>query len=313
MSTGHDTPKNPAPPAGDAQRRRTTIRTLQAMADEGRRFACLACYDFTTARWLDRAGVHVLLAGDSAANVVLGHETTHPMPFELAVWLTAAVRRGAEHAHVMADMPFMSYQADDAEALRNAGRLLSEGRADSVKLEVDASFAPLVKKMTRAGIPVCAHVGTKPQLWALSGGPKISGRRADEADLIVEDAVALERAGAVMLLIEATPPGVADRVMAATSVPLIGIGAGPACHGQILVVNDLVGMSDLVPRFVEPVADLGPRLEEAGREWVRRVAEGRIGGRTYTAVESDQTPEHGSSDVGAQDSKKSVRVSVAEL
>lgn len=283
------------------------------MAEEGRRFACLACYDFTTARWLDRAGVHVLLVGDSAANVILGHETTHPMPFDLAVWLTAAVRRGAEHAHVMADMPFLSYQADDAEALRNAGRLLAEGRADSVKIEADASFEPLVEKMTRAGIPICAHIGTKPQLWALSGGPKISGRRGDEADRIVEDAVALERAGAVLLLIEAVPPEVADRVMTATSVPLIGIGAGPDCHGQILVVNDLVGMSDRVPRFVEPVADIGPGLEQAGREWVRRVAEGRIGGRAYTSVQSNKAPENRVPASDNSTKEGSVRVSVADL
>ncbi|HHN77513.1 MAG TPA: 3-methyl-2-oxobutanoate hydroxymethyltransferase [Phycisphaerales bacterium] len=305
MSTGHDTGRGP----------RMTIRRLRAMADEGERFACLACYDFTTARWLDRAGVHLLLVGDSAANVVLGYDTTHPMPFELTVWLTAAVRRGAERAHVMADMPFMSYQADDAEALRNAGRLLSEGRADSVKLEVDASHAPLVQKMTRAGIPVCAHIGTRPQQWALSGGPTVSGRRRVEADRIVEDAVALEQAGAVMLLIEAVPPEVSERVIAATGVPLIGIGAGDACHGQILVVNDLVGLSDWIPRFVEPVADLGPRLEEAGREWVRRVAEGRIGGRAYTSLES--TPLESGSGRGHQPSEnpekeESVRVVMSE-
>lgn len=305
MSIGHDTPD------GGGPRRRVTIRTLQAMAAEGRRFACLACYDFTTARWLDRAGVHVLLVGDSAANVVLGHETTHPMPLDLTVCLTAAVRRGAEYAHVMADMPFMSYQADEREAMHNAGRMLSEAHADSVKLEVDASFAPLIEKMARAGIPVCAHIGTKPQMWALSGGPTISGRRADEADRIVEDAVALERAGAVMLLIEAVPPDVAERVMAATSVPLIGIGAGPACHGQILVVNDLVGLSDRVPRFVEPVADLGARLEEAGREWVRRVAQGRIGGRTYSAAPPAR--ENGSITVESSGGTVVVRSPAADL
>jgi 3-methyl-2-oxobutanoate hydroxymethyltransferase len=294
MSTGHDT-------AGGA-RRRVTIRTLGKMARDGEPFACLACYDYTTARWLDRAGVHVLLVGDSAANVVLGHESTHPMPFELSVWLTAAVRRGAEYAHVMADMPFMSYQADDGEALRNAGRLLSEGRADSVKLEVDAGFAPLVEKMARAGIPVCAHIGTKPQMWAMTGGPRISGRESAEADRIVEDAVALERAGAVMLLIEATPPAVAERVIGATSVPVIGIGAGTACHGQILVVNDLVGLSDRVPRFVEPVSDLGPRLEQAGREWVRRVARREIGGEEYGASPGQSGPLR----------SESVRVAVGE-
>jgi 3-methyl-2-oxobutanoate hydroxymethyltransferase len=305
MSTGHDTTQ-PASP-----RRRVTLRTLHGMAAAGEPFACLACYDFTTARWLDRAGVHVLLVGDSAANVVLGHETTHAAPMDLMVWLTAAVRRGAEFAHVMADMPFMSYQADDARALHNAGRFLAEARADSVKVEVDASFAPLVEKMTRAGIPVCAHIGTRPQLWALSGGPRVSGRDPAEADRIVADAVAMERAGAVLLLIEAVPPEVTARVLEATGLPVIGIGAGPACHGQILVVNDLLGLSDSVPRFVEPIADLGPRIEAAGREWTRRVGERRIGGRTYSAASGerrDATPPIVETRVG----KESVRVTTDE-
>lgn len=287
MSTGHDTPESGKP------RRRVTIRTLHRMAAEGLPFACLACYDFTTARWLDRAGVHVLLVGDSAANVVLGHETTHPMSMDLTVWLTAAVRRGAAFAHVMADMPFMSYQADDAEAVRNAGRLLSEGTADSVKLEVDAAYAPLVERLTRAGVPVCAHIGTRPQQWAMTGGPRASGRVEAEAARIVEDAIAMERAGAVLLLIEAVPPDVTRRVLEATTIPLIGIGAGSACHGQILVVNDLVGLSDQVPRFVEPIADLGPRLEAAGREWVIRVAERRIGGEDYAPATAKRPPENG--------------------
>lgn len=255
------------------------------MAREGTPFACLACYDFTTARWLDRAGVELLLVGDSAANVVLGHDSTHTMPMDLAIWLTAAVRRGASRAHVMGDMPFMSYQADDAEALRNAGRFLSEGRADSVKLEVDGSFAPLVRKMTRAGIPVCAHIGSKPQQWALAGGPKIAGRVQDEADEIIDDALALEAAGAVMLLIEAVPPEVASRVIDAVGIPVIGIGAGDSPHGQILVINDLLGLSDFTPRFVDPVASLGQAFRAAGEEWVRRVRERRIGGGVYRSKE----------------------------
>lgn len=258
------------------------------MAEAGEPFACLACYDYTTSRWLDRAGVDVLLVGDSAANVVLGLDTTHGMPMDLAVWLTAAVRRGAERAHVMGDMPFMSYQADDAEAIRNAGRFLSEGGADSVKLEIDASFSPLVAKLTRAGIPVCAHIGSKPQQWALSGGPMVAGRRRADADEILDDAVALEAAGAVMLLIEAVPPEVTERVIAAVSVPVIGIGAGSACHGQILVVNDLLGMSDITPRFVDPVASLGQAIKAAGAEWVGRVRDRRIGGGVYTSLETGQ-------------------------
>lgn len=251
------------------------------MAASGEPFACLTAYDFTTARWLDRAGVHVLLVGDSAANVVLGHDSTVRMPMDLAVLLTAAVKRGAPGAVVMADMPFMSYQADDAEAVRNAGRFISEGLADIVKLEADASFAGTVRLMVRAGIPVCGHIGTRPQSAALTSGPRASGRTEAEAAAIVADAVALEQAGASMLLIEAVPPVVTERVLAATRTPLIGIGAGTACHGQILVVNDLLGMTDRPPRFADPVDDLGPRIQRAGEVWVERVRERRIGGATY--------------------------------
>ncbi|MEC9373332.1 MAG: 3-methyl-2-oxobutanoate hydroxymethyltransferase, partial [Planctomycetota bacterium] len=168
---------------------------------------------------------------------------------------------------------FMSYQAEDAEALRNAARFLTEGLADVVKLEADESFAPLVSKMTRAGIPVCGHVGAKPQQAALSGGYASSGKTADDANRILSDAIALEKAGCVLLLIEAAPPEVARRIVEATSVPLIGIGAGDACHGQILVLQDLLGLTDWQPGFATPVARLGESIRDAAAEWVRRVAE----------------------------------------
>lgn len=245
-------------------------------------FACLTCYDATTARWLARSGVPLLLVGDTAAEVVLGLPRTLDMPLEVLVALTAAVKRGAPGCVVMADMPFMSYQADDAEGVRNAGRFVREGLADIVKLEVDASFAPLVSKMTRAGIPVCAHVGSKPQHAALTSGYTSAGRTAEDALRIVDDAVGLERAGARMILVEAVPPEVARRVVESTGVPVIGIGAGPACHGQIIVLHDLLGLSDHPPRFAKPIASMGEALREAGTEWVRRVAARDLGGTAYT-------------------------------
>jgi 3-methyl-2-oxobutanoate hydroxymethyltransferase len=181
----------------------------------------------------------------------------------------------------MGDMPFMSYQADEGEAVANAGRFLTEGLADVVKVEADESFAPVVARMARAGVPVCGHVGSRPQLSALSGGYGAAGRTAAEAEQIVRDAVALERAGCVMLLIEAVPDEVTRRVMGATSLPLIGIGAGGECHGQVLVLQDVLGMSDRAPRFAEPVAQLGPAIQKAAVEWVARVRGRRIGGRRY--------------------------------
>jgi 3-methyl-2-oxobutanoate hydroxymethyltransferase len=252
------------------------------MAQAGEKFACLTCYDATTARWLERAGVHVLLVGDTASEVILGFDRTIDMPLDVLLALTAAVKRGAPNTMVMGDMPFMTYQADEASALRNAARFLTEGRADVVKLEVDASYAPLVAKMTRAGIPVVAHIGSKPQQAMLSGGYGSKGRTADEAAAIVRDAVELERAGAVMLLVEAVPDEVAAEVLRRTTAPLVGIGAGTACHGQVLVLHDLLGLTDAPPRFASPVASLGHAFEDAGREWVRRVADGSIGGVRYT-------------------------------
>ncbi len=252
------------------------------MAQAGEKFACLTCYDATTARWLERAGVHVLLVGDTASEVILGFDRTIDMPLDVLLALTAAVKRGAPNTLVMGDMPFMTYQADEASALRNAARFLTEGRADVVKLEVDATYAPLVAKMTRAGIPVVAHIGSKPQQAMLSGGYGSKGRTADEAAAIVRDAVELERAGAVMLLVEAVPDEVAAEVLKRTTVPLVGIGAGTACHGQVLVLHDLLGLTDAPPRFASPVASLGHAFEDAGREWLRRVADGSIGGVRYT-------------------------------
>lgn len=261
---------------------RQTIRTLARMAQKGQPFACLTCYDATTARWLERAGVHLLLVGDTAAEVILGFERTIDMPLGVLLALTAAVKRGAPSTVVMGDMPFMSYQAGEHEALLNAGRFLTEGLADVVKIEADASFAPLVSKMTRAGIPVCGHVGSKPQQAALTGGYTSAGRTPEEARRIIEDAAALEEAGCVMMLVEAVPDEVTEGILGRTRVPLIGIGAGQACHGQVLVLQDLLGMSERPPRFAEPAAQIGPLIQKAGAEWVARVARSQPGGLRYT-------------------------------
>jgi 3-methyl-2-oxobutanoate hydroxymethyltransferase len=239
---------------------------------------------------LQRAGVPVLLVGDTAAEMVLGFERTIDMPLDLLLALTAAVKRGAPSTFVMGDMPFMSYHAGENQAVINAGRFLTEGRADIVKIEADESFADLVRKMTRAGIPVCGHIGSRPQQTALNAGYAAAGRTGDHARQIVADAVALEQAGAVMLLVEAVPDEVTDAILAATSVPLIGIGAGTRCHGQVLVLHDLLGLTDRPPRFAEPVASLGPALREAGAEWVRRVAARSIGGTRYSMRPGESLP-----------------------
>ena len=258
-----------------------TLRTLRRMAEQNAPFACLTCYDATTARWLERAGVHLLLVGDTAAEVILGFDSTIHMPLEVSLALTAAVKRGAPSRFVLGDMPFMSYQAGEDDALQNAARYLTDGRADAVKIEADQSFAPLVRRMTRAGIPVCGHVGSRPQTTKLTGGYAAAGRTEADADRIVRDAKALEDAGAVLLLIEATPAEVTERILASTSTPLIGIGAGPACHGQILVLQDLLGLTTWQPGFASPLARLGEQTQAAAAEWVRRVAERRSTDHRY--------------------------------
>ncbi len=258
-----------------------TLRTLNRMAQRAEPFSCLACYDALTASLLERAGVHVLLLGDSAAQIVLGHPRTVDMPLELSILMTAALKRGAPNTVCMADMPFMSYQADDAEGVRNAGRYITEGQADIVKIEADASYAPLVQKMTRAGVPVCGHVGLLPQHAGMVGAYIAAGRTAAHAQKVIDDAVALEDAGCVMLLIEAVPDEVTQRILERTSVPVIGIGAGTACHGQILVAPDLLGMTTQTPRFVEPTANLGDEIVRAVSTWVGRVSAREIGGERY--------------------------------
>lgn len=259
-----------------------TLKTLRRMAATGEKFACLAAYDATTARWLERGGVHVLLAGDSAAQVVLGFERTIDAPIDFLVQITAALKRGAPRTLVMADMPFMSYHASVEGAMANAARFMREGLADVVKLEVDETFAPLVDRLTRAGVPVCAHIGFRPQTTAVLGGPTAQGRTEDAMERIVRDAVAMERAGAVLILVEAVPDEVTRRIVASVSVPVIGIGAGTDCHGQILVVHDLLGLTDRPPRFAEAVETLGERIRTAGAAWVQRVRTDAIGGTRYT-------------------------------
>lgn len=265
-----------------------TLKTLRRMAKAGEPFACLTCYDATTARWLERAGVHLLLVGDSAAEVVLGLPSTIHMPLDVLLALTAAVKRGAPRTVVMGDMPFMSYHADEAAAMRNAGRFLTEGLADIVKLEADASFAPLIERMTRAGIPVCAHVGYRPQTVGLTSGPAAAGRTDAAAEQLIQDAVALEQAGSVMLLVEAVPTEVAERIMAVASVPVIGIGAGPAPHGQIVVLQDLLGMTDRTPPFAPVLAHVGQSIQEAARQWCRKVTMRAVTDHAYRMRDATQ-------------------------
>jgi len=255
-----------------------TLKTLRKWTSEGRKFAMLTCYDATTARLLAAGGVPTLLVGDSAAQMILGRDSSIHITLDLLIALTAAVKRGAPNCLVMGDMPFMSYQADDAEAIRNAGRFMTEGLADTVKLEVDGSFAALVAKMSRAGVPVVAHLGWRPQMARHEGvrTARVAGRTADEAHRLIADAKLMEDSGAVMLLLEAMPPEVSAKIVEQVSVPVIGCGAGPACAGQVVVMQDLLGMTERQPSFAQAIAQIGKAYSDAGAAWVARVAEGRL-------------------------------------
>lgn len=273
-------PAAPLPPIAPLTKP-ITLRTIAKWVRAGEKFACLTCYDATTARWLQQAGVPVLLAGDTAAEMILGLPSTIHAPLEVLMALTAAVKRGAPNCLVIADMPFMSYQAEEAEGLRNAGRFMTVGMADAVKLEVDGSFAPLVEKMARAGVPVVAHIGARPQQAKLHGGYGSVGRTADEAARLVEEAALMEKAGAVMLLIEACPNEVSQRIVEKVGIPLIGCGGGPACHGQIVVLQDLLGLSPWQPAFAQPVTNLGESLSAAAQQWIRKVRASDLGEHPY--------------------------------
>ncbi|TVQ52642.1 MAG: 3-methyl-2-oxobutanoate hydroxymethyltransferase [Phycisphaerales bacterium] len=267
--------------ATSPERKPVTLRTLHRMKSRGEKFACLTCYDATTARWLERAGVPVLLIGDTAAEMILGYPSTIHAPLDFLIQLTAAVKRGAPRTFVMGDMPFMSYQAEDAEAIRNAGRFMTEGTADAVKLEVDRHHAPLIEKISRAGVPVVAHIGSKPQHAKRHGGYASTGKTLAEAKEILADAIALQDAGASILLVEACPNEVTAKIVEKARVPVIGCGAGEACDGQIVVTQDLFGLTDWQPAFARPIAGLGDAIVSAAERWIDMVRRSDLGEHPY--------------------------------
>lgn len=270
----------------DSRTEPVTLRDLKRWRREGTHFPCLTAYDATMARWLSRAGVPVLLVGDSAGEVVLGHPSTIHTPLEFLITITAAVKRGAPNAYVMADMPFMSYHLNEDQAVENAGRFMTEGHADAVKLEIDRTFAPMVSRMTRAGIPVVAHIGCKPQQVQCQGGYRIAGRTAEKAMEVVADAEALVEAGAVIVLIEATPPEVSQAIVDRVEVPVIGCGAGRSCHGQIVVTYDILGLTDWQPSFAKSEGRLGANLQSIVEQWCERVRRGEVE-HTYRMIDGE--------------------------
>jgi 3-methyl-2-oxobutanoate hydroxymethyltransferase len=250
-----------------------TVYDLGAWKARGERFVMLTAYDALTARVLDEAGVPLLLVGDSLGNNVLGYDSTIPVTMEEALVFTAAVARGASNPMIVGDLPFGSYQASAEEAMRNAARLVKVG-ANAVKLEGGRRSAEAVRRITDAGVPVMGHLGLTPQSVNAFGGFRVQGR-GKQGDALLEDALALQEAGCFSVVLEAIPAELGRRVTEALDVPTIGIGAGPHCDGQVLVITDLLGLTpDPTPRFVKRYADLRSIVAEAAQRFAKDVAEG---------------------------------------
>ena len=252
------------------------VPDLKAKKQRGEKITMLTAYDAAMARLFDGAGVDALLVGDSLGMVVLGYETTLPVTLEMIIHHTQAVVRGTERALVVADMPFLTYQVSVADAVRNAGRLLQEGGAAAVKLEGGRAVLAVVTRLVEVGIPVVGHLGLQPQSVHQIGGYRKQATHPQEADALIGDAAALERAGVSALVLESIPSELAATVTARLAIPTIGIGAGPDCDGQVLVSYDMLGLSSgHVPSFVKQYAALGETIAAATREYVDDVRGGR--------------------------------------
>lgn len=254
---------------------RVTVRDLKQMKRRSEKIVAMTAYDYSAAKLLDEAGVPLILVGDSLGQVVLGYDSTLPVNMDDMLHHIKAVVRGTRRAHIAGDMPFMSYQADDAEAVRNAGRLLKEGGAQSVKLEGGREAAGTVRRIVGAGIPVMGHIGLTPQSINRLGGYRVQGKSLKAATALIEDALALEDAGVYAVVIEGVPAPLAGIITARVSVPTIGIGAGPQCDGQVQVFHDLMGLfTDFTPKHARRYADLAEAIKAAATQYMGDVQAG---------------------------------------
>ena len=262
---------------------KNTAATFAAAKAKGEKLSMLTAYDYSTAKLEDESGINGILVGDSLGNVVLGYEDTVSVTMEDMIHHGAAVARGAKNALVVVDMPFMSYEVTVEEAVRNAGRLMKEGRAGAVKLEGGVRVAEQIRAIVKAGIPVMGHIGLTPQSINVFGGFKVQGKSEEAARALLADAKAVEEAGAFAVVIEAVPAALAQMITDAVSIPTIGIGAGAGCDGQILVYQDMLGMfSDFTPKFVKRYANVGEVMCEAFANYAAEVASGAFPAEEHT-------------------------------
>jgi 3-methyl-2-oxobutanoate hydroxymethyltransferase len=262
---------------------KNTVATFQKMKDEGTKISMLTAYDYSTAKLMDEAGVNSILVGDSLGQVMLGYEDTLSVTMEDMIHHTAAVARGAKNALVIGDMPFMSYEPSVQLAVENAGRLMKEGRANAVKLEGGVRVAEQIRAITNAGIPVCAHVGLTPQSVNAFGGFKVQGKSAEAAQAVINDALAVQEAGAFAVVLECVPAKLAAIISEKLSIPTIGIGAGAGCDGQVLVYQDMLALfSDFKPKFVKHFGNLGPAMVQAFKDYDAEVKAGTFPAEEHT-------------------------------
>ena len=269
--------------------KKNTVLTFRQAKENGEKLTMLTAYDYSTAKLIDEAGVNSILVGDSLGNVILGYEDTIPVTMEDMIHHGAAVSRGTKNALLIIDMPFMSYQVSVEEALKNAGRLMKEGGADAVKLEGGHRVCPQIKAMVESGIPVCAHIGMTPQSVNAFGGFKVQAKSEAAARLLIEEALAVEEAGAFAVVMECVPAKLAELVTKKLHIPTIGIGAGAGCDGQVLVYADMLGMySDFVPKFVKQYAKVGDIMKDAIRGYIDEVSSKAFPGEEHTfAIDDD--------------------------
>ena len=255
-----------------AREHRVTAPSLARRKRRGEPISMLTAYDFTFARIFDTAGIDVLLVGDSLGNVVQGRDTTLPVTLDEIVYHTRLVARGTERALVVSDMPFGTYQVSEEDALRNAVRCIKDGGAHAVKLEGGSVIAKTIERIVRAEIPVMGHVGLTPQAIHRMGGHRVQGRTEESARRVIEDAQAVQQAGAFAVVLEGMPGALAQAVTAELEIPTIGIGAGVDCDGQVLVMHDMLGLSDWTPSFVKAYANLGAQAAQAARRYLDEVS-----------------------------------------
>ena len=261
---------------------KNTVVTFQEMKEKGEKISMLTAYDYSTAKLEDEAGVNSILVGDSLGNVMLGYEDTISVTMEDMIHHGAAVARGAKEALVIIDMPFMSYQTSVYDAVVNAGRLMKEGRAGAVKLEGGIEVCPQIKAIVDAGIPVCAHLGLTPQSINAFGGFRVQGKTEAAARKLIDDALAVQEAGAFAVVLEGIPKKLAELVTTKLTIPTIGIGAGNGCDGQVLVYQDMLGMfSDFTPKFVKRYADIGEIMKVAFTEFIEEIQSGEFPGEEH--------------------------------